>query len=48
MDIEVRYFDGCPNWSDAVGRLHQALAARGTVDDIRLTKVDSPERAASA
>ena len=27
MDIELLYFDGCPNWEEARGRLAEALDA---------------------
>ena len=29
MDIELLYFDGCPNWEEARDRLAEALAATG-------------------
>lgn len=47
MDLELRYFDGCPNWGIADERLHQALAATGH-ERVTVTyrKVTSPEEAA--
>lgn len=46
MDIELMYFDGCPNWELARGRLADALlAAGGPAPEIRLRRVASVEDA---
>ncbi len=44
MDIELLYFDGCPNWEEARGRLAEALAATGNAGTpIRLRRIETPE-----
>ena len=39
------YFDGCPNWELAEGRLRDALVALGAVDVVELVEVSSQEQA---
>lgn len=41
MDIELMYFDGCPNWQRTLGEVREVLAARGLPIDVRLTRVTS-------
>lgn len=46
MELELQYFDGCPNWKTAERRLHAALAANGQADvEIAHRKVTSAEQA---
>jgi len=46
MSVELRYFDGCPNWKTADERVRQALEAAGQRSlDITYRKVTSPEEA---
>ena len=46
MDIELLYFDGCPNWELARDRLAEALAATGNAGTpIRLRRIETPEAA---
>ena len=46
MDLELRYFDGCPNWKTADERLRQALAAAGQgALDVTYRKVARPAEA---
>ncbi|MGH9014462.1 MAG: thioredoxin family protein [Acidimicrobiia bacterium] len=46
MDLELRYFDGCPHWKTAEERLRQALATTGqTGVEFTYQKVTSPEGA---
>jgi hypothetical protein len=46
MDLELRYFDSCPNWEIADERLHGALAATGHERlDVTYRMVTSPEAA---
>ena len=46
MDIELLYFDGCPNWEKARDRLAEALAATGNAGTpIRLRRIETPEAA---
>ncbi len=48
MDVEIRFFHECPNWTLAVKRVHEALKrARLAGVDIRLNEIDAPERAES-
>jgi len=40
MDVEIRFFHECPNWTLAVKRVHEALKrARLAGVDIRLNEV---------
>ncbi|AOD24843.1 thioredoxin family protein [Rhodococcus pyridinivorans] len=49
MDIELLYFDGCPNWQLARDRLAEALAATGNAGTpIRLRRIETPEAAERA
>lgn len=38
MRVELLYFDGCPNWTVAEERLHEALRSVDR-DDVRVTRV---------
>jgi len=42
--ITLRYFDGCPNWRLAEGRIEEALAAAGHDAAIARERVDTPEQ----
>jgi|CXWK01.1.fsa_nt_gi hypothetical protein len=44
-DIELRYFDSCPNWKIADERLREALEAEGIDCSITYTKVETFEDA---
>lgn len=46
MRIELQYFEGCPHWKLAEGRLRPLADARGIEIDHRL--VTTPEEAESA
>jgi len=45
MYVELRYFDGCPNWQIADERLRRALVATHANVDVTYRKVTSPEDA---
>lgn len=46
MRVGLRYFDGCPNWRVAQGRLRQVLAELGSSDvPVELERIETPERA---
>ena len=45
MDIELLYFDGCPNWRNTLADVRAVLAEAGRDDDVRLVSVDSQEAA---
>lgn len=45
MHVELRYFDGCPNWRVAQDRLRHALDGLGIEAAIALVRVETPERA---
>jgi hypothetical protein len=46
MNVELRYFGGCPNWATAHERLLDALRLTGHGDvQVQLTRVDTPEQA---
>ena len=46
MKVELLYFDGCPNWTDAEARLQEALLALGRVDvEVQCRRVETPEDA---
>ena len=45
MRITIRYFDGCPNWQTADGRLREALASKGFDAEIDYELVSTPEEA---
>jgi len=44
-DIELRYFESCPNWKVADDRLKEAMQAEGVSGPITYTKVESFEDA---
>ena len=46
MDVTLLYFDGCPNWQVADGRLREALTRAGR-DDVRVQhrQITTPEQA---
>lgn len=49
MDVELVYFDDCPNWRLARERLDEALKALGRTDvEVRLHRVASPAEAQTA
>ena len=37
MDVQLLYFDGCPNWQETEARLREAMAVAG--GGITLTRV---------
>ncbi len=46
MDVTLLYFDGCPNWTVAEGRVREALRLVGEPETaLRLQTVSSPEEA---
>jgi hypothetical protein len=46
MNVELRYFAGCPNWEVAHGRLQEALRAAGLdAVEVRRTRVETSEEA---
>ncbi len=45
MDIELQYFDGCPNWSVAADRLREALDATEATASVRYVQVETDEEA---
>lgn len=46
MDVELQYFDGCPNWRHAQERLREALRLAGHEDvPIALRRVETHEDA---
>ncbi len=45
MHVELRYFDGCPNWRVAQARLQLVLDELGVETPIELERVETPERA---
>lgn len=46
MDVELRYFDGCPSWRLAESRLREALRLLGSSEDVlTLRRVETPEEA---
>ncbi len=47
MQVNVLYFDDCPNWKVARQRLHEALGAAGLADEVQVTyqTVETPEEA---
>ncbi|MBI1378544.1 MAG: thioredoxin family protein [Frankiales bacterium] len=49
MDVELQYFDGCPNWTVAQERLLEALRRAGHDDvSIVLRRVETHEDAVAA
>ena len=45
MRVQLRYFDGCPNWQVAEARLRDALVAIGAVDLVELVEVTTQDQA---
>ena len=46
MEITLLYFEGCPNWREAEGRLRRALEALGQPASVLvLRRVEAPEDA---
>src|SRR6266508_1792331 len=46
MRVTLRYFDGCPNWEIALGRVREVLAASGpAVPEVELERVPTEEEA---
>ena len=46
MNIEIRYFDDCPNWLEVEESVTGLIASLGIDADVSLTRVDTPEKAA--
>ncbi len=45
MKITIRYFDGCPHWQMADGRLKEAVASKRLDAQIDYELVSTPEEA---
>lgn len=45
LDIEIRYFDGCPNWREAERSIRGLVAELGLQADMTLTRVETSEEA---
>lgn len=45
VDIEIRYFDGCPNWQVAYASIGRLVEEIGLETDVTLTVVGTPEKA---
>lgn len=45
MDIEILYFDECPNWRSTEALVNQVLSDSGLTAAIRHTRVESEEAA---
>jgi hypothetical protein len=45
MDIEIRYFDGCPNWQETDARLTRAVEELGLDAEIHRTLIETHEAA---
>ncbi len=46
MRVTLRYFDGCPNWEIALGRVREVLATSGPgVAEVELERVPTEEEA---
>jgi hypothetical protein len=46
MDVQLLYFDGCPNWQETDRRVRGALALVGPAETtVRYVEVTSPEEA---
>ena len=49
MELEIVYFDGCPNWRTALERLREALSVIDRPDvEVRLRQVTTIEDAGAA
>jgi hypothetical protein len=46
MQIQLLYFNGCPNWHDMHDRLREAMASAGDDGAVELVEVRSPAQAA--
>ncbi len=46
MDVDLLYFDGCPNWRETLDELREVMRGLGLKDEVRLVKVASNEEAA--
>ena len=47
MEIDLLYFDGCPEWEQALKNMQAALAAEGLQADIRLIRVENDTEASA-
>jgi len=45
LNIEIRYFDDCPNWRPIEGSITSLAAELGIEVEVSLTIVDTPEEA---
>ena len=45
MNIEIRYFDDCPNWRAVEGSITGLINEIGLDAEVSLTVVDTPEKA---
>ncbi|EKA62377.1 DF family (seleno)protein [Janibacter indicus] len=45
MRVQLLYFDGCPNWQVADGRIREALETLGIHVDVEKVLVTTPEQA---
>lgn len=45
MEIEIRYFDDCPNWRLTASRIEQVVSDLGIDAELSLVRVDSPKKA---
>ena len=46
MDVDLLFFDGCPNWQETERRLHEALAlGKREAVTLRYVEVETPEDA---
>jgi hypothetical protein len=45
MEIELLFFDGCPNYATVLPRLRELIASSSVSADIRLTRVEGAEAA---
>ncbi len=45
MNVEVLYFDDCPNYERVLPRLRELLAEAGFSDEVKLRRIESREAA---
>jgi hypothetical protein len=45
MEIEIRYFDGCPNWKATSTLLHAIIEEMGLEATVLTRRVETPEKA---
>jgi hypothetical protein len=45
IDIEIQYFDGCPNWQAVDSMVRSILDESGTSAEVRLTRVGGDDEA---